>query len=896
MFQQQNFNYSNNINYNNNDQDLFQQPNINYSNNFNYNNKNQDLFQQQKYNSYYNNNSNNNNNQGLPLKQNNNNVNNINHINNFINSDTKKSDDPKIKLVFISIKGKNHPLKINVDTTLVQFKSLIINNFKIKTINNLYYFNGYGVKKPILNEINFKISLKQKFLIFYLSNESNNKPLKKNKLINKNKVSTKNIHKKENSSFKINKKNKKSTKSTIPNSFGQIHKNNKDNYNTNYNQLNPNEIYNNNDNELSFKTINSNNFFNSDNSNYEDINLLKKEKKEEMNHFASISYISADIGLGDFINSAVKVSDLMNQINSVEKKNEPKKFYNPEEILEYPGLISNKLDKNDKKDNKHKKDKKDKKDNIFILGLMSKIMTQKGINVALYKNNMSGNKLDGASLQYLFNGFTEKKKYEIQFNLNKDKNEILLQKGDELTYFIDEWKNKISSQLNINKNDLFLVNPKNKGGLCLDLVTNEGHIESNKLKNFEGIKNIEEKSLIEGCQLSPEIFDNNYDNQDPNWGVNETRGGEKYLPPIGWYGYGLKVSKRYDNGDDTWINYIDGHGVFAIAYLGLSDIYGNKNNLGNFLNKINTQNVINAGYEQIYKNNINKNPKSKKEYQKCGNGVYLYQNPEIAENTASIIDIGGVRYKILLMCRVNPKKIRKPEGFEDCWILNPTPSEVRPYRILIKKIFKSPMSGASQNEIICFESSPYYFKNIIAQKDTTFLYKNISGLNNDDFVINLYTSQDYIYINNYLREGKIQYNSKYTEKEIKSWIWCLHKALTTKISNVKNGSIFYRGISRKFPEYYGVGGKFIFSEFVSVSEDKNVALSFACKGTLFEIRIENNDNLNYYCYNISKISLTPGEKEVLITANCTYRITKKHFDYKNSVDVVHLTCEGYQNN
>ena len=145
-----------------------------------------------------------------------------------------------------------------------------------------------------------------------------------------------------------------------------------------------------------------------------------------MNHFASISYISADIGLGDFINSAVKVSDLMNQINSVEKKNEPNKFYNPEKLLEYPGLISNKLDKNDKKDNKHKKVKKD---NIFILGLMSKIMTQKGINVALYKNNMSGNKLDGASLQYLFNGFTEKKKYEIQFNLNKDKNEILLQKA-----------------------------------------------------------------------------------------------------------------------------------------------------------------------------------------------------------------------------------------------------------------------------------------------------------------------------------------------------------------------------------------------------------------------------------------------------------------------------------
>ena len=219
------------------------------------------------------------------------------------------------------------------------------------------------------------------------------------------------------------------------------------------------------------------------------------------------------------------------------------------------------------------------------------------------------------------------------------------------------------------------------------MVTNEGHIESNKLKNFKEIKNIQEKSLIEGCQLSPEIFDTKYNNKDPNWGINETRGGEKYIPPIGWFGYGLKVSKRYDNGDDSWINYIDGKGVFAIAYLGLSDNYGNKNNLGNFLNTIKSQQVINEGYEQTYKNDVNINYKSQKEYQKCGNGVYLFQDPKIAENTASIINLGGISYKILLMCRVNPEKIRKPQGFEYCWILNPTPNEVRPYRILIKKIF-----------------------------------------------------------------------------------------------------------------------------------------------------------------------------------------------------------------
>ena len=448
----------------------------------------------------------------------------------------------------------------------------------------------------------------------------------------------------------------------------------------------------------------------------------------------------------------------------------------------------------------------------------------------------------------------------------------------------------------MDKKDIFLVNPKDKQGLCLDLVINEGNIECNKLKNFKEIRNIEEKCMIEGCQLSSEIFDPKYNNQDPYWAKNETRGKEKYLPPEGWYGYGLKVGHKYGNGDNIWLDYDDTKdGVFAVAYLSLSNTYGNKNNLTHFLNEINTKEVLNLQCDKTYKNDINMNPNSKNEYPKCGNGVYLYQDPKIAENTASIIDIGGVRYKILLMCRVNPEKIRKPKGFEDCWILNPTPSEVRPYRILIKRIFQSPMAGSSQNEIKVFDSSPYYFNDIIAKKDVSFLFKNKSKFNNDDFIIKLYTSNDYQYINNYLREGKIDKDSKYTEKEIKSWIWCLHKALTTRISNVKNGSIFYRGIAKKFPKIFGVGYKFIFSEFLSVSEDKNVALAFACNETLFEIRIEKNDNFHYYCYNISKISVFPGEKETLITSNCIYRITKKEFDKNNSVQIIHLTCEGYQN-
>ena len=790
----------------------------------------------------------------------------------------EKDDDPNLKVVIISMKNTTNTIKIKINTTLEEFTNLVKQIFEISNITVMYYFNEHGSKKSIISEFDFKNSLKQNILKIYISNEiKEENPIKKNNLMVNNKAllpNQKNIQPL-NKDIKddIHIVDKFEVKEIIHYPAPDENCNNQIIYNGN---LNNNIIFK----KINYETNNPNNFLKEENLNVEYVKSKKKEIKEVMEHFASLSYIPAKINTGDIINSAVHVSDLMNQLNLIEKANEPNKFLDCDSILKYPGLIS---------------DEFTEKDKLFILALISKVLSEKGINVGIYKENNSGYNIDGVSLQYLFNGFTEKKKYEIQFNLGKKKDDILLQKGDELNDFIEEWKKKISNQLNIDKNEIFLVNPKDKLGLCLDMVTNEANVEYNKLKkNFKEIKNIEEKSLIEGCQLNTEIFEPKFNNKNQGWPKNETRANIEYKSPSGWFGYGLKVSKKYDNGNDLWLHYSNADGVFAIAYLGLSNIYGNKANLEHFLNEIKSQEVLKMGYEQTYKNDINIFDKPKNEYKKCGNGVYLFQDPNIAENTASIIDIGGVRYKILLMCRVNPKKIRQPQGFKDCWILNPTPAEVRPYRILIKKIFQSPMSGASQNEIKIFDSSPNYFKEIIQKKDITFLFKNQTKFNNDDFVINLYTSNDYKYINNFLREGKIDKNCKYNEKEIKSWVWCLHKALITRKSNVNNTSIFYRGVNRKFPEL-GVGSKFIFSEFTSVSEDKKVALNFACGKTLFVVRIEKNDFSHYYCYNIDKISQYPSEKEILITSNCTFHITKKEYDKKNSVEVIYLTCEGYQN-
>ena len=607
---------------------------------------------------------------------------------------------------------------------------------------------------------------------------------------------------------------------------------------------------------------------------------LKENAKEILKHFSSLASTSANIKKDDYINSTVIVSDLIKQINIKEQKKYPNKFIKTKEILKMPGLLS-------KANNKKNEDEK------FILSLISNILEEKGINCCIPIES-SGNLDSGASLQYLFAGLTEKKKYKIKLNLNKNDNDIFIKKEDELNNLIDNFKNKFSYALNTNKNDILLINPKYENGQSsFDLFSEDNNIYKNinNLKLLNEVTDIKESPLIEGCQLNSGIFDPKLNNKDGGWAIGEQRGGLDYISPLGWVGYGLNILGKYDNGDNTWLGMSNNPGVYAVAYFGISNVYGNKNHLKILMEEIASQNVLNMGYEQIYKNDKDLNNPSKK----CGCGVYLFQDPKIAENTAGIINVGGVEYKLLLMCRVKPDKIRKPEGFKDCWILNSTPFEIRPYRILVKKIFKSALAGASQDEIITFTSKPPQCKNIV--KDTSFYYtkktifSNYIHFSDEDFVISLYTSHYFIEINSYLREGKLMEKGELTENQIKSWIWCLNSALRNKKSNIKNGTYLYRGVSKKFPDNLGVGYKFIFPEFISSSIDLNIAKNFGCGGTLFKIRIEKNLSPNFYCYYVDDISQVKGEKEVLITFGCSFQITKKKSE-PDGTTKVYITCYG----
>ena len=147
-------------------------------------------------------------------------------------------------------------------------------------------------------------------------------------------------------------------------------------------------------------------------------------------------------------------------------------------------------------------------------------------------------------------------------------------------------------------------------------------------------------------------------------------------------------------------------------------------------------------------------------------------------------------------------------------------------------------------------------------------------------------------LNNYLRDGVV--DEDYTEKELKSWAWCLHSSLQYLKSNVSNGEEVYRGISRYAPSDWRDGSRFYFGEFVSTSVDYSVAERFAKGKTILVIKIRNNgDNgNNNYCRDISEISQYT-EAEILLTAFCRYEITDIRRGDLYDPDLIYVDCIGY---
>ena len=329
---------------------------------------------------------------------------------------------------------------------------------------------------------------------------------------------------------------------------------------------------------------------------------------------------------------------------------------------------------------------------FFVLGLLGKVLEAQGCLVVIEKDKpktSEENKEINTTLQFLVNNMYNFKKYIFYFDFGEEKNKEMLENEDKRHYFNSQLKKRLLYKFNLNESDIIMTNPR-KGSYQITAIIRKltyNNYTPEKLLaelkediDFNDIQKVEKGILLSGCKLNPFMLDERGDNCDGGWGFNETRGNHPYYPPEGWYGFGLRVIDRFDNGNNAWIDYRNEEGEWSVAYHGVGSLLGNSEalNIMNFFSMKNLQ----TGIRQNFKDSNDFYHKGKK----VGEGVYVTPNPKILEEYCPPFNYNGTNYKIGFMTRVQPEKIRCPEEEHDYWVINGTDNEIRPYRILIKEI------------------------------------------------------------------------------------------------------------------------------------------------------------------------------------------------------------------
>ena len=257
----------------------------------------------------------------------------------------------------------------------------------------------------------------------------------------------------------------------------------------------------------------------------------------------------------------------------------------------------------------------------------------------------------------------------------------------------------------IKKNQKFKENEKKRGYSQLSVIFKSKDFDLNirelkeKFKDEKELINLKEVQndlLYKGIRLTQSILDSRGNNCDGGWGQNKKRGGEEYIPPEGWIGYGLKVLDKYDlekeGKRNDWLSNDNREGEWCIAYHGVGSEYSSKEvaRAANYIahDTLKEKSKLNNNEEDDDEDMYEHDDDIRHPGEKVGSGVHCSPNPNVMEEYAGEVEIDNRTYKIGFMLRVNPDKIRAPVGKPDFWVLNGNSDEVRPYRILIKKVEK----------------------------------------------------------------------------------------------------------------------------------------------------------------------------------------------------------------
>ena len=410
-----------------------------------------------------------------------------------------------------------------------------------------------------------------------------------------------------------------------------------------------------------------------------DIELNNPSKQQE--RVQNIEKISNEIfqekTREEFVEQLMDLSETLKESTCYELYHEPEKFVKKEEL------------------------KANSSSDLFIQGLLSSFLEQKGINNVIRKTQSHEN-TSKTALQLIFNGDAFNQIINFHYSYGDNNDYVILNDEDKQKEFIRNKQINYAKILNKNINDIIISKPR-EGSINFSIVVKDSTLEMlqdkiEELKKYEKSKgavfcDINLRCLLSFCEIDPEMFDHDYDQLYDGWETDGKRGPPGYLmdydPPIGYKGYGLKVAGKYDNGDDTWLGYTNQQGEWYIAYHGTSGHYA-KAILNEGLKKGGGQ--AHAGYYNI-------NPLSKDKHPYVGTGVYCSPKISVADGyagSAGDILFDEKNFRIVFMLRVNPYKIRISQNEPDYWVfegdylqdktVRKFDDEVRPYRILIKQI------------------------------------------------------------------------------------------------------------------------------------------------------------------------------------------------------------------
>ena len=415
----------------------------------------------------------------------------------------------------------------------------------------------------------------------------------------------------------------------------------------------------------------------------DDINLLDKEEKEKFikmkeemferqKNERSAKYDDKK-PIKEKINQVLEDMCLYGKIMSQEIFEETKK--NPEKFIKVED--AEKMEETDKE--------------LFSLSLLANILKNNGTNTVIEKDDEKNENENEelTCMQFLSNGMINKKKYELHFNFDSKKNIKIINNKDEFEKFKNKLKKKLSKKIKISEDEIIVAFPQ-KGSVRVQLIFQSDvfhYLEMEEFKkefqndpdfkDLNNLKEIHEDCIMSACKLKRKQLDPR-GNRYEGWGENEKRGGLDYNPPKGYIGIGLKVLDKYPP-DDIWIGMTNIPGEWCVAYHGIGRHKNNSDKVKKIVGLI-SKTTVKKGGIQVHEDCDDIYHKGKK----VGIGAYITPLIETAEEYAGICHINGKKYKVIMMVRVNPSAIRGCSCYTDYWVVNGTPDEIRPYRILYK--------------------------------------------------------------------------------------------------------------------------------------------------------------------------------------------------------------------